>query len=97
MKQEKPRKSNSTAAKDDRSTLKVKIRGKDNTPVTIQELAEGLLDLIRLLKKYEAGYRVRYPALYLTMIDEDGQPVRINDANELTLYPYRTAAEEHGL
>jgi hypothetical protein len=34
---------------------------------------------------------------YLTMIDENGEPVRINDANELTIYSYKTAAEEHGL
>jgi hypothetical protein len=31
------------------------------------------------------------------MIDDDGTPVRINDANELTVYPYKSAAEEHGV
>ncbi len=30
--------------------------------------------------------------VYLTLVDEDGQEVRINKKGEWTLYPYRSAA-----
>lgn len=60
-------------------------------------LRDGLLEAARLLKQYEAGYKAKTTTLYLTLIDEDGQQVRINDANELTVRTYRSAAEELGL
>lgn len=85
------------APSDENTALKIRIRGKDNAPLSIQEFSEGLLDLIRHLKQYEPDYRVKYPSLYMTVIDADGQPVRINNANELILYPYRAAADEYGL
>ena len=83
--------------KDDTATLKIKLRGKDNAPLTMQELREGLLEAARQLKQYEPGYRAKFATIYLTMVDEDGQPVRINDANELVIYPYKAAADEHGV
>ncbi len=63
----------------------------------MQQLCEGLLEAARQLKEYEPGYRAKFATIYLTMVDEDGTPVRINDANELTIFPYRSAAEEHGV
>jgi hypothetical protein len=30
------------------------------------------------------------------MVDENGQEVRINRKGEWTLYPYKSAADEHG-
>ncbi|MGH6837489.1 MAG: hypothetical protein ACREDT_01545 [Methylocella sp.] len=85
------------AKKDDNSALKIKLRGKDNTPLTMQQLFEGLLEAARLLKGYETAYRAKSATIYLTMIDEDGTAVRINDANELVIFPYKSAAEEHGV
>lgn len=79
------------------AALKIRLRGKDNAPLTMQELREGLLEAARELKEYEPGYRAKFATIYLTMIDENGEPVRINDANELTIYPYKTAADEHGV
>ena len=41
------------AGASDKSALKVKLRGKDNTPMPLAEFSEGLLDVIREFKKYE--------------------------------------------
>jgi len=79
------------------STLKIRIKGKDNAPLTIGQLREGLLEAARLLAEYEPGYRVKSAGIYLTLVDEVGDPVRINSANEMTIYPYKTAAEEFGV
>lgn len=83
--------------KDDSPALKIKVRGKDNAALTMQQLREGLIEAARQLKEYETGYRAKSATIYLTMVDEDGTPVRINDANELTIFPYKSAAEEHGV
>lgn len=85
------------AAKDDNASLKIKLRGKDNAPLSMAELREGLLEAARALQPYEKDYRAKSATIYLTMIDSDGQPVRINDANELIIYPYKSAADEHKL
>ena len=61
------------------------------------ELREGLLEAARALQPYEKDYRAKSATIYLTMIDGDGQPVRINDANELVIYPYKTVADEFKL
>jgi len=82
---------------DQKATLKVRLRGRDNAPLSIAQLREGLLEAARQLSLYETGYRAKSAAIYLTLVDDDGEPVRINDANELTIYPYKTAAEEFGV
>jgi hypothetical protein len=79
------------------SALKIKMLGADGAPLTMAALREGLLEAARLLKQYEAGYKAKAATLYVPLIDEDGKPVRINDANELTVRAYRSAAEELGL
>ncbi len=81
----------------DKSTLKIRIFGKDKKPLGIQQWSEGMLDAIRALKPYEKGYRIQSAAIYLTVIDERGEKVRINDANELDIYPYASAADEAGI
>ena len=79
------------------TALKVKLCGKDDAPLTMRELREGLLEAAKLLKGYEAAYRAKSVTLYLTIIDDSGRPVRINDANDLVIHPYKTAADEYGL
>lgn len=93
----KPRPHKAGTGKDGSAPLKIKLRGKDNVPLSMAQLAEGLLEAARELKPYENGYRAKSATIYLTMVDEDGQPVRLNETNELIIYPYRTAAEDHGL
>jgi hypothetical protein len=73
------------------------MKGRDNAPVTMPELRETVLEALLALKAYEPGYRAKSATLYLPMLDENGTQVRINDANELTIYPYKTAADEHGI
>jgi hypothetical protein len=49
----------------------------------------------RLLKQHENN--VKTATLYLIMIDEHGNALRLYDENEHTIYPYKSLAEEHGL
>lgn len=85
------------SAKEESSSLKIRIRGKDNAPLGMDSLREGLIDAAYKMLEYKDGYRAKFATIYLTVVDEKGQPVRINDANELTIYPYRSAADEHGV
>lgn len=78
------------------SAFRIKLRGKDNAPLSMRELREGLLEAARKLERYEAGYRAKWVTVYLTMVDEDGRPVRFDPAGEWTIYPYKSAADEHG-
>lgn len=85
------------APKDGLPALKVRLRGRDNSALSMQQLGEGLREAAETLRQYEDGYRIKSATLYLTMIDEHGTPVCINKANEITIYPYQSAAEEHKL
>lgn len=76
--------------------LKVKLRGKDDQPLTMTELRQLFYQLSLKLAEYEPDYRAKFATLYLTLVDENGVPVRINDSNELTMFPYKSAAEELG-
>jgi|GEM_PF-1348324 len=93
----KPGTRKSGAFKEENTSLKIKVRGRDNAPLTMQELREALLEASRELSQYEQGYRAKFATIYLTLVDENGEPVRINRANELTIYSYKAAADEHGL
>lgn len=77
-------------------TFKIKLRGKDNAPLSMRQMREGLLDAARQLERYEAGYRAKWVTIYLTMVDENGQPVQIDPKGEWTIFPYNSAADEHG-
>ena len=76
------------------TAFRIRLRGKDNAPLTMSELHQGLYDAMRELAPYGA-YRAKWATLYLTLVDDDGAEVRINEAGEWTLYPYRSAADEH--
>ena len=86
--------SGETGAKAKSTAFKIKLRGRDNAPLTMPELFQGLYDVIRQLTRYQA-YRVKWVTLYLTVVDENGQEVRINESGEWTIYPYQSAADEH--
>lgn len=74
---------------------RIKLRGKDGAPLSMPELRDGLYDAARQLERYEA-YRVKWVTLYLTLVDENGSEVRIQPSGEWTIYPYKSAADEHG-
>lgn len=84
-------------SKTENTALRIKLRGRDNAPLPMTKLREGLLEAGRLLQEYDGDYRVKFVTIYLTMIDERGDIVRINRANELTLDLYDSAADEFGI
>lgn len=84
------------AAKKKDSSFKIKLRGKDNAPLSMKELRQGLYDIARKMERYK-NYRAKWATLYITLVDEDGTEVCINKQGEWTLYPYRSAADEHDL
>jgi len=82
-------------ASGDNAAFKIKLRGKDNAPLSMQDLRQGLYDIAQKLAPY-ANYRAKWVTVYLTLVDENGQEVRLDKKGEWTLYPYQSAADEHG-
>lgn len=82
---------------DQDNPLKIKLRGRDGAPIPLDQLREALLEAARELSKYETGYRAKSATLYVTLVDDHGERVRINERNELTIYAYQSAADEHGI
>lgn len=83
-------------AKGDNTSLKIRLRGKDGAPLSMQELQQGLYDIARTLKPH-GDCRAKWATLYLTLVDENGEEVVIDSKREWTLYPYESAADEHGV
>lgn len=96
-KRNQTKKRSGKAGKNDSTAFKIKLRGKDNAPLSMQQLRQGLYDAARRLERYEGNYRAKWATIYLTMVDENGEEVQIDAAGEWTLYPYKSAAEEHGI
>jgi len=82
-------------SKPEASGLKVKLRGRDGAPLSIQELQQALYDLARKLKPH-SDLRAKWATVYLTLVDENGEEVKIDPKGEWTIYPYKSAADEHG-
>jgi hypothetical protein len=80
----------------DNTAFKIKIRGKDNAPLSVADLRQGLYEAARKLEAYQDSYRIKWVTLFLAIIDEDGREVRLNDKGEWVIYPYKCAADEHG-
>jgi hypothetical protein len=76
--------------------LKIKLRGKDNAPLSMKELQQGLYEAARQLKEHASHHRAKWATLYLSVVDEDGNEVQLNAKNELVIYPYKCAADEYG-
>ena len=77
------------------SAFKIRLRGKDGAPLSMQELRDGLFEAARQLKQYEDAHRAKWATLYLTLVDEDGKEV-MPMPGELEIYPYKSAADEYG-
>lgn len=92
-----PRSGKRTTGTSETTALRIKLKGRDNAPLTMSEWRETLLEAARQLLPYENGYRIKSADIYIRMVDENGTEVRINQKNELTLYSYKTAADEHGI
>lgn len=79
------------------STLKVRIRGRDDAPLSMSELTQGLYQLAAKLEPHGRDYRAKRATLYLVLVDEHGDEVRFNASGEMSIFPYQSAADEHGL
>lgn len=92
-----PRKSrrSSNTKKPASEAFKIKLRGKDNAPLSMGEMQQGLLEAIRKLRAHN-NLRVKWATLYMTVIDEDGKEVLLDPKGEWELYPYKSAADEFG-
>lgn len=82
--------------KDSLAAFKIRLRGKDDAPLSMQEIRDGLYEAARRLHRYEGTHRAKWVTLYLTMIDEDGNEVLPNRNGQWTIYPYKCAADEFG-
>jgi len=77
------------------TSFKIKIRGKDDTPLSMTDLRQGLYEIAKRLERYDKNYRAKWSTVFLTMIDEDGEEVILDPKGEWTIRPYRTAADEY--
>lgn len=84
------------APKGGSEAFKIKLRGKDNAPLSMQELRDGLFEAARKLAAFEGTHRAKWATLYLTMVDEDGKEVVLDPKGEWEIFPYKSAADEYG-
>lgn len=73
--------------------LKIRMRGKDNAPLAMSDLRQGLFELLRRLQPYHA-YRIKAATLYLTVVDERGDEVTLAKTGEWSIFPYECAADQ---
>jgi hypothetical protein len=74
-------------------SLKVRLRGRDDAPLSIGQLRQGLYELIRRLTPYASDYRAKQVSLYLTIVDHDGSECQLSASGEWTIWAYRCAAD----
>jgi hypothetical protein len=68
----------------------------DGAPLSLKELHQGLYDVGHRLKPH-GDCRFKYVTLYITAVDRNGEEVVLDPKGEWTLYPYESAADEHGV
>jgi hypothetical protein len=95
----RPRKSANkrTPRKPESAAFKIRLRGKEGAPLSLQEVRDGIYEAARKLAPYERDYRFKWATLYLTVIDADGKEVLLDPSGEWTINAYKSAADEHGL
>lgn len=74
--------------------LKIRLRGKDGAALSMKELQQGLFEAAKKLIAHPC--RAKSAAIYLTLVDGNGESVEIDGGSEWTIYPYASAADEHG-
>lgn len=84
------------SAKPGGEPFKIKLRGKDSAPLSMPEVQQGLLEIVRALKPH-GSMRVKWITVFMTVIDEDGKEVWLDPGGELEIRPYKSAAEEFGV
>lgn len=74
-------------------SLKIRLSGRDDAPLSIEELKDTLYEAVRLLLPYTKTHRIKRAALYLTTIDQHGTASPLMLEQTLTLRPYDCAAQ----
>lgn len=77
------------------TALRIKLRGKDGAPLSMQEIRDGLFEAARKLAPYEHTHRVARATLYLTLVDEGGKPVLPDGKDEWEIHAYKCAANAY--
>jgi hypothetical protein len=72
--------------------LRVRIRGRDDAPLSMSDMRQGLFELARRLDEL-SDYRIKAASLYLTVIDAHGDEVTVNRSGEWSIFPYECAAD----
>jgi hypothetical protein len=72
--------------------MKIRMRGKDDLPLSMSDLGQGLFELMRRLQPYHA-YRIKTATMYLTVVDERGDEVTLAKTGEWSIFPYECAAD----
>jgi len=72
--------------------LRVRIRGRDDAPLSMTDMRQGLFELARRLDEYN-DYRIKAASLYLTVVDAHGDEVTISRSGEWSIFPYECAAD----
>jgi hypothetical protein len=71
---------------------RVRIRGKDDVPLSMTDLTQGLFALAHKLEEHP-GYRVKSATVYLTVVDEHGDEVTLAKTGQWSIYPYECFAD----
>jgi hypothetical protein len=74
--------------------LKIRLRGKDGAALSMKELQQGLFEAAKKLIAHPC--RAKSATIYLMLVDGNGEPAQIEGKGEWTIYPYASAADEHG-
>lgn len=77
------------------TAFKIKLRGRDGAPLTMQEMRDGLYEAARKLQRYEETHRAQWVTVYLTLIDGNGEPALPDRRGEWVIQTYKCAAETY--
>ena len=72
--------------------LRVRIRGRDDAPLSMTDMRQGLFELARRLDEH-SDYRIKAASLYLTVVDAHGDEVTVSKSGEWSIFPYECAAD----
>ena len=73
--------------------MTIRMSGKDDAPLTIEQFKDTLYDAARMLLPYNATHRIKRAALYITTVDMDGSLSSVTFDHDITIRPYECAAE----
>ena len=60
------------------------------------EVQQGILEILRDLKKNFPGHRAKWATFCILIVDPNGKEVLIHPSGEKVLHPYKSAADEYG-